>query len=83
MVDDNSIYVWDIPSLRDYILKFNYTSKDAFESYMRREGLDVSKLWEQIDDAIVKLLLDNERNVITETRKTFFILFYFFSSIHL
>jgi hypothetical protein len=69
-VVDDSIYVWDIPSLRDYVLNFNYTTKDAFEIYMRDKGCDVPKLWEKMDDAIVKLLLDNERNVIAETGKT-------------
>ena len=70
MVDDDSIF-WDVPALRDYILKFNYTSKEAFEIHLSQKGHDVARLWEEMDDIIVKLLLDNEANVIAETSKLF------------
>ena len=69
VVDDDSLYMWDMPSLKDYALKFNYTSKISLEKYMMANGHNVTQVWEQMDHEIVKVLIDNEKNVIKESRK--------------
>jgi hypothetical protein len=66
VVDDSSVYVWSIESLRDDVMKLNYTAKAALEAHMKRKGHDMTGVWTQMDDAITKLLLDNERNVVRE-----------------
>jgi hypothetical protein len=69
VVDDESVYVWNVESLRDYVLKLNYTAKASLEMHLRKSGHDIAPVWEQIDDAITTLLRDNEREVVKEARK--------------
>ncbi|KAG5674510.1 hypothetical protein PVAND_004472 [Polypedilum vanderplanki] len=67
VIDDESFYAWNIKSLQENVLKINTTVKYAFELYMNKNGYTISDIWEQTDDAIIKLLLDVEENVIKES----------------
>lgn len=59
--------VFEMYSLRDMILKMGFSLKKSFETHYESLGGDVEGLWNQIDDAIVSLLLRNEEHIIKTT----------------
>lgn len=59
----------EMPSLRDLATKMGFSYKVSFETHLRSQGVDVKKLWEDIDDAIASLILKNEENLIAKTRE--------------
>lgn len=58
--------VWEIPSLSSYINKLGYSFIHAIEIHLESRGYNTSSMWEQIDDAIVLLILQNEKHFISE-----------------
>lgn len=63
---DTHIPLWEIPSLTNYIKKLGYSSKSAIEVNLTSRGYNITRLWENIDDSIVSLILSNEKNFINE-----------------
>jgi tubulin monoglycylase TTLL15 len=53
---ENFSTIWDMPSFgtEDTL---GFSTKDAFERLLFKEGLDVKHFWDQIDDAIVSITL--------------------------
>lgn len=66
VIADDSTPVWEIPSLRDSVLKSDMTSKAALEGYLNRHGHNTTWLWRQMDEIIVSLLIENEQQVIRD-----------------
>lgn len=66
VVYDTHKHFFEMPSLNFHFDKFGFSFKLAFEDHLRRRGHDVELLQQQIDDAIVKLVLKNEHYFIQE-----------------
>lgn len=60
--------ITDIPSLQKLISEQNMSFKSSFDTYLLSKGINASDLWDEIDDAIVTLTLDNELNILEETK---------------
>ncbi|CAO1348344.1 unnamed protein product [Diamesa serratosioi] len=61
--------VWEMPSLSNYINKLGYSFKKSIEIHLKSRGYNISSMWEQIDDAIVSLILQNEKHFISELKQ--------------
>lgn len=57
VVGENHLPFWEIPSLKVATQTFNFSALDAFNNHLEDEQLDVEKLWRQVDDAIVSIIL--------------------------
>lgn len=68
VISDSRIIFLEHPDLRDYYYKYGYSFKDSMEDYMQKQGHNVTELWRKIDETIVKLVLNNEKNIIYEVR---------------
>lgn len=60
VVQDSHRTVWEMPSLKKYSEEFGFSYKTSVESHLASRGINVNKLWEQIDDAIVTLIQEKE-----------------------
>lgn len=70
--------VWEIPSLSSYINKQGYSFRNAIEIHLASRGYNISSMWEQIDDAIVSLILKNEKHFISEVNFSSIKVFFYF-----
>ena len=53
-----------MPTFEKVYQRYRYPSKKIFENYIDEKGFDVNLLWSKIDDAIVKIVINTESNVI-------------------
>lgn len=58
-----------MPSLQEMVSTLKMSFKSSFETHLRSRGCNIFELWGQIDDAIVTLILKNEKNIIKKTRE--------------
>ena len=54
----------NMPSLGESIEKLGFTAKKAIEEVFRKQGRNVTELWEKIDEAATSLILINERDIM-------------------
>lgn len=60
IVGDDYIPTWEIPSLSRYYNALGYGMKASFDAYMRNNGKDPQKIWDQVEDAIRLATLTKE-----------------------
>lgn len=60
--------IFEMPSLKEMVSNLKSSFKSAFETYLRSQGFSVVNLWAQIDEAIVSLILENEKNFIDQSK---------------
>ncbi|CAO1317561.1 unnamed protein product [Diamesa hyperborea] len=60
VVQESHKTVWEMPSLKNISQKAGFSYKTSVESHLASRGINVNKLWEQIDDAIVTLIQEKE-----------------------
>ena len=53
-----------MPTFQKIYERYRYPSKTIFEKYIKEKSFDVNLLWSKIDDAIVKIVMNTEPNVI-------------------
>lgn len=58
-----------MPSLQQMVKGLNLPFKLAFEAHLRSQGYNTAELWGQIDDSIVTLILENEKNFIKKAKE--------------
>lgn len=61
--------IFEMPSLKSMVGKMGFSFKASFDTHLKSRGVDVKALWNQFDDAIVSLVLRNEKNLIKDTSK--------------
>jgi tubulin monoglycylase TTLL15 len=66
VVHDTKKTIHDMPSLKTFVSDFKMSSKSSFETHLRSEGFNTLELWQQVDDIIVDLLLENEESIVKE-----------------
>lgn len=55
---------YEMPTFQKVYERYRYPSIRIFENYIDEKGFDVNLLWSKIDDAIVKIVMNTESNVI-------------------
>lgn len=58
--------ITDMPSLGHFTEKLGFSFKDSFEAYLVSKNQNVTKLWQQIDEAIVKLVFACESSIMDD-----------------
>lgn len=62
MVGDDYLPLWKVESLK-YAHNQGFSMKAAFDSFLRQEGKDPTKIWTQVDNAIRSIYLTKEVSV--------------------
>ncbi|KAG5670970.1 hypothetical protein PVAND_001198 [Polypedilum vanderplanki] len=52
VVGDDYLPTWEVPSLSHYYNAFGYGMKGSFDAYVKSQGRDPQKIWNQVEDAI-------------------------------
>ncbi|XP_070501647.1 probable tubulin polyglutamylase ttll-15 [Chironomus tepperi] len=68
VVQSGCLPAYEMPTFQKVLENYQYTSKQIFENYIEEKGYDVKSLWSKIDDAIVKIVMNTEPNVINRTK---------------
>lgn len=58
----------DIPSISHYMNTFGYSVKQSVEEVFKNMGHNITELWRKVDEAIVKIFLNNEQNILKEVK---------------
>jgi hypothetical protein len=53
-----------MPTFRKTYERYRNPNIRIFEKHIDEKGYDVSQLWSKVDDAILKIVLNTEKNVI-------------------
>lgn len=56
--------IWKMPSLEYYVNKLGFSFKTSIETHLATRGYNIIKMWNQIDDAIVSLILSKEHHFV-------------------
>lgn len=57
VVADNHLPFWEISSINNATENLKFSALEAFNYYLSEQDYDVEKIWQQIDDAIVSIIL--------------------------
>jgi len=68
VVHDTKLHAWQMASLQP-LIKAGCSYKAAIESHLQARGYNLTSFYEQIDDAIVQLIVSNEKAVIKRSRE--------------
>lgn len=68
VIYETHIPVWQMPSLEYYINKLGFSFKTSIETHLASRGYNIIKMWEQIDDAIVSLIISKEHHFVNNVR---------------
>ena len=66
VISDNRQDFMQLPETKSYFDNYGYSFKLSMEHYFRKKGHNVTELWRKIDEAIVQLVLNNEKNLMAE-----------------
>lgn len=77
VVEDGHKSFYEMDSFGDDFNKYSAKFKDLFENHLVQNGRNVSRMWEQIDDAIVSITRTSEEKFIEEVCFLNFSKFYF------
>lgn len=66
VVKGNHLCAQELESFEELYEDYGFSYKEIFEYIVKQEGFDINKFWSRIDDAIVSIILQNERKFINE-----------------
>lgn len=66
VISDSRWIFLEFPELRDHFYKYGYSFKESIENYIEKKGHNVTELWRKIDDTIVRVFLNNEKNLLDQ-----------------
>lgn len=64
---NNFLHYWDLPSL-NYSEKLDFSAQEAFNHLLLKQEADLTKIWDQIDDAIVSITLSKAAQMSRYTK---------------
>lgn len=64
VVDGDHLSAFEMPSFEELYENYGYSFKLIFEHIIREKGFSVEKFWQNIDDAISTVILQNEKHII-------------------
>ncbi|XP_012255220.2 probable tubulin polyglutamylase ttll-15 [Athalia rosae] len=70
VVGDDYLPIWEVPSLTNYYVNLGFSMKDSFDSYVRSQGKDPQKVWDNVNEAIREITL-NKESLIKDVLKRF------------
>lgn len=70
IVGDDYIPTWEIPSLSRYYNALGFGMRGSFDAYMKSTGRDTQTIWDQVEDAIRRAIL-NKEPLIEEVMKRY------------
>lgn len=56
----------ETPSLKDYGDRFGFSTVLTFDDFLSYNGYNVGKMWEKIDNSLVRLIVSSEPNIVKE-----------------
>ncbi|KAJ9601552.1 hypothetical protein L9F63_000295 [Diploptera punctata] len=77
VVGDDYLPTWEVPSLKKYFVDYGLSMKDSLSSYLIDNRKDPNKIWKQIEDAIMRVYVIKEPDLIKsvtnyKSRRNFF-----------
>ncbi len=66
VVSESYLGPWDVPSIAKYFSgqgEFSYTHKDSLNAHFREKGVDLTTIWEQIEDCIRSVVLAQQEKM--------------------
>lgn len=70
IIGDSFISGADFPAIKKYFNQ-SLTFKEALNTILRKKGVKVQKVWEDVEDCIRTVVSDKEKDFIREVRKSF------------
>ena len=67
VIQESRKTIFEMPSLMDYVTTLEMSLKASLDVYLNSRGLHPENLWSQIDNAIVTLVIANEKWMIHES----------------
>ncbi|XP_060804221.1 probable tubulin polyglutamylase ttll-15 [Amyelois transitella] len=64
VVGDDYLPTWEVPSLAQPYTALGFGMKDVFDIYAQSKGKDTSKMWEDVQKAIVEVFINKEKHII-------------------
>lgn len=64
----------EIPSLKDYGDRFGFSTVLAFDDFLSFNGYKVGKMWEKIDNSLVRLIISSESNIVKEVSSCLYLI---------
>lgn len=65
VISDTRNLAFQMPSLKGYD-DHGFSYKLAIEAYLTAKGFNVTEMWNKIDDAVIQLMVNNEKNFIAK-----------------
>ncbi|OWR51325.1 hypothetical protein KGM_202721 [Danaus plexippus plexippus] len=63
VIGDDYLPTWEVPSLaQPYAL--GYSMKDAFDHYAKTKGLDTTRMWKDVQEAITEVFIKKEHHIV-------------------
>lgn len=69
VVDGSHLSAFEMPSFEELYENYGYSFKLIFEHIIREKGFSVKKFWQNIDEAITSVVLQNEKHLIEAVKK--------------
>lgn len=63
VVGDDYLPIWKVPSLKNYYTKLGFSMKDSFDAYVRSQGQDPERMWNDAFEAIKQVTLKKESQI--------------------
>jgi tubulin monoglycylase TTLL15 len=63
VVGDDYLPIWNVPSLKNYYKNYGFSMKESFDSYVRSQGKDPQKMWDDCFEAIRSIILQKEYQI--------------------
>lgn len=67
VVEDGCLGPYVMPTFKHIYENYGYSTREIYENYITSKGFNVDNFWRKIDDAIVSIILNSEKNVVNKT----------------
>lgn len=69
VIGDDYRPIWEVPSLKKFVLDYGFSMKISFDEYLRQSGRNPEKIWLGIEDAIRIICLKKEHKILKALQK--------------
>lgn len=69
IVGDDYLPIWKVPSLSTYYNTMKNGMRDSFNLYMKSQGRDPQRIWDQIEESIRLMMYEKERHLVDILRR--------------
>lgn len=64
IVGDDYLPIWKVPSLGQFYNNLQHGMRDSFNLYIKSQGRDPQRIWDQIDESIRLMMYEKEKHLV-------------------